>query len=56
MQTQQAQATMPAAPADTAPPDLADPMTQLRLLAQLNAAGILSDDCFAAAKSKFLGT
>jgi hypothetical protein len=53
-----AQAQMAAAPA-AAPPVAApaeeDPMAQIQKLAQLHAAGALTDEEFAAAKAKILG-
>lgn len=63
MQQQQAAppapAPAPAAPAPAAAPATAggdDLMAQLEKLAQLKAAGVLSDEEFAAAKAKLLGT
>jgi hypothetical protein len=51
----QAQAAPPAEqPAQYAPPP-ADPTDQIEHLAQLHASGALTDDEFAAAKSKALG-
>ncbi len=43
------------APTDYAPPPV-DPAGELDHLAQLHASGVLSDDEFAAAKAKVLGT
>jgi hypothetical protein len=45
-------ATQPAAPAA---PAAADPMAEIQKLAQLHAAGALTDEEFAAAKAKILG-
>jgi len=45
----------PPAPTDFAPPP-ADPAAELDHLAQLHAAGALTDDEFAAAKAKALGS
>jgi Short C-terminal domain len=42
--------------ADPEPPPADDPMDQLRDLAQLNKEGVLTDEEFAAAKAKILGT
>jgi hypothetical protein len=42
--------------AEPAPPAQEDPMDKLRELAQLNKEGILTDEEFAAAKAKMLGT
>ena len=56
-QAAQAQpAPAPAAPAPAAPAAGDDPMSQLSKLADLKAAGILSDEEFTAAKAKLLGT
>jgi hypothetical protein len=53
---QQAAAPAAAAPAPAAAAPAEDPMiTKLKELAQLNQAGILSDEEFAAAKAKALG-
>jgi hypothetical protein len=52
MQAQQAQAAPPPPPAAAAPGD--DLMAQLSKLADLKAAGVLSDEEFAAAKAKLL--
>ena len=49
-----AQVPAPAAPAQIAAPAGDDLMTQLTKLADLKAAGILSDEEFAAAKAKLL--
>jgi Short C-terminal domain len=43
------------APTDYAPPPI-DPAGELDHLAQLHASGVLSDDEFAAAKAKVLGS
>ena len=51
MQAQQAAATV--APAPAAPSN--DLMTQLNQLAQMKAAGVLTDEQFEAAKAKLLG-
>jgi membrane protease subunit (stomatin/prohibitin family) len=57
---QQAYAAPPqqqyAAPAPAAAPAEEDPMDQLRELAQLKNEGVLTDEEFAAAKAKILGT
>jgi hypothetical protein len=45
-----------AEPAAPAAPAAEDPMDKLRELAQLNKEGILTDEEFAAAKAKILGT
>ena len=45
----------PPAPTDYAPPPV-DPAGELDHLAQLHASGVLSDDEFAAAKAKVLGS
>lgn len=50
-QLQQQQAAAPAAPADDD-----DVVAQLQKLADLKSAGVLSDEEFAAAKAKLLGT
>ncbi len=42
--------------AEPAAPAAEDPMDKLRELAQLNKEGILTDEEFAAAKAKILGT
>jgi len=44
------------APAPAAAPAAEDPMDKLRELAQLKNEGILTDEEFAAAKAKILGT
>ena len=51
----QADAAPPAAPAQYVPPP-ADPADQIEHLAQLHASGVLTDEEFAAAKAKALGT
>ena len=51
-----AAAPAPAAPAPAAPAPGDDLMSQLSKLADLKAAGILSDEEFTAAKAKLLGT
>jgi hypothetical protein len=52
---QQAAAPVAAAPAPAAAAPAEDPMiTKIKELAQLNAAGILSDEEFAAAKARLL--
>jgi hypothetical protein len=52
MQAQQAAATVAPAPAAAPGNDL---MTQLNQLAQMKAAGVLTDEQFEAAKAKLLG-
>jgi hypothetical protein len=49
-----AQQQAPAAPAPAAPAE-DDPMAEVQKLAEMHAAGILTDDEFAAAKAKALG-
>jgi len=51
----QGQYDAPAEPAQYAPPP-ADPADQIEHLAQLHASGALTDEEFAAAKAKALGT
>jgi putative oligomerization/nucleic acid binding protein len=51
----QGQYEAPAQPAQYAPPP-ADPADQIEHLAQLHASGVLTDEEFAAAKAKALGT
>jgi hypothetical protein len=51
----QGYAEPPPAPTDYAPPPV-DPAGELDHLAQLHASGVLSDDEFAAAKAKVLGS
>jgi hypothetical protein len=53
-QAQMAAAPQPA-PAAPAAPVEADPMAEIQKLAQLHAAGALTDEEFAAAKAKILG-
>jgi hypothetical protein len=54
---QQAAAPVAAAPAPAAAAPAEDPMiTKIKELAQLNAAGILSDEEFAAAKARLLSS
>jgi len=48
-------AEAPPAPTDYAPPPV-DPAGELEHLAQLHESGVLSDDEFAAAKAKVLGS
>ncbi len=52
---EQEQYEAPAQPAQYAPPP-ADPADQIEHLAQLHASGALTDEEFAAAKAKALGT
>ncbi len=52
---QAAAPTPPAEPAQYAPPP-ADPADEIEHLAQLHASGALTDEEFAAAKAKVLGT
>jgi hypothetical protein len=52
-QAMQAQAAPAAPPAEPASPDL---LAQLQQLAQLKDSGVLTDDEFAAAKAKLLGS
>jgi hypothetical protein len=51
----QASAAPPAQPAQYVPPP-ADPADQIEHLAQLHASGALTDEEFAAAKAKAIGT
>ncbi len=53
LQAQQAAAAAP--PAAAAAPAQDDPMAEITKLAQMHAAGILTDEEFAAAKAKALG-
>jgi predicted lipid-binding transport protein (Tim44 family) len=56
-QPAESQPQAPAAePAPPAAPAEADLNTQLQQLAQMHSAGVLTDDEFAAAKAKLLGT
>ncbi|MGB7879968.1 MAG: SHOCT domain-containing protein [Ilumatobacteraceae bacterium] len=55
MNAMQAQQAPPPAPAAAAAPAGDDMMAQLSKLADLKAAGVLSDEEFAAAKAKLLG-
>jgi len=55
-QQQQQQAYAEPQYAEPPPPAEDDPMDKLRELAQLNKEGILTDEEFAAAKAKILGT
>lgn len=50
------QVAPPPAPAPQAPPSAADPIQQLKDLAELKAQGILTEEEFAAQKAKILGT
>jgi hypothetical protein len=52
---QQAEAYEEPAPAAYAPP-AADPADQIEHLAQLHTSGVLTDEEFASAKAKILGT
>lgn len=45
-----------AAPAPAAAPAAADPADEIEHLAQLHASGVLTDDEFASAKAKILGS
>ena len=53
MQQQVDQMQAPAAPAPASSPDL---ITELKKLADLHSAGVLTDDEFAAAKARLLGS
>ena len=50
------QVAPPPAPAPQAAPSAADPIQQLKELAELKAQGILTEEEFAAQKAKILGT